>query len=105
MRHKPSPVTPDALPVEQAMRQSAPLSNLRLLLRESADRFEAIRPQLPASLAACVKPGPVDSEGWSLLAANSSVAAKLRHMQPQLEETLRKRGWQSTTIRVRVQMS
>ena len=38
-----------------------------------------VRPLLPAALARHVRPGPVDAEGWSLLAANAGVAAKLRH--------------------------
>ena len=46
-------------------------------MRDSNARFETIRPALPSLLAAHVKPGPVDPEGWSLLAANGSVAAKL----------------------------
>lgn len=54
-------------------------------------------------MAAHVKPGPVDEAGWSLLAANASVAAKLRQLQPRLEEMLRERGWEVSAIRVKVQ--
>jgi len=57
----------------------------------------------PAALAAHVKPGPVDDAGWSLLAANASVAAKLRQLQPRLEDVLRERGWPVSAIRVKVQ--
>jgi hypothetical protein len=38
-----------------------------------------------------------------LLAANASVAAKLRQLQPRLEEVLRERGWQVNAVRVKVQ--
>jgi len=100
---RPSPVTPDALRIEQALQQSAPLARLQGLLRDSNARFEAIRPGLPAALCPHVKPGPVDETGWSLLAANASVAAKLRQLQPRLEEMLRERGWQVSAIRVKVQ--
>ena len=100
---RPPPVTPDALRIEQALQQSAPLVRLRQLMHDSNDRFEAIRPGLPAAMAAYVKPGPVDEAGWSLLAANASVAAKLRQLQPRLEELLRERGWQVSAIRVKVQ--
>ena len=96
-------MTPDALRIEQAMGQSAPLERLRLLMRESNERFEAIRTSLPAALAPHVRPGPVDEAGWSLLAANASVAAKLRQLQPRLEEALREQGWQVSSIRVKVQ--
>ena len=85
------------------MAQSAPLARLQTLMQESNARFEAIRPALPAALAAHVRPGPVDENGWSLLAANAAVAAKLRQLQPRLEELVRERGWQVSAIRVKVQ--
>ena len=75
------------------------------LLRDSNARFDAIHPYLPAALAPHVKPGPVDELGWSLLAANASVAAKLRQLQPRLEAVLKERGWQVSAIRVKVQSS
>ncbi len=100
---RPTPVTPDALRIEQALQQSAPLARLQGLLRESNARFAAIQPFLPAALARHVKPGPVDETGWSLLAANASVAAKLRQLQPRLEQVLVERGWQVSAIRVKVQ--
>ena len=87
----------------QALQRSEPLARLGQLLRDSNARFDAIRPCLPAALAPHVKPGPVDELGWSLLAANASVAAKLRQLQPRLEEILRERGWQISAIRVKVQ--
>jgi hypothetical protein len=89
--------------LKQALQRSEPLARLGQLLRDSAARFDAIRPCLPAALAPHVKPGPVDDLGWSLLAANASVAAKLRQLQPRLEEVLRERGWQVSAIRVKVQ--
>jgi hypothetical protein len=76
---------------------------LQQLMRDSNVRFEAIRSSLPMTLTPHVKPGPVDEEGWSLLAANASVAAKLRQLQPRLEDVLRERGWQVSSIRVKVQ--
>ena len=100
---RPPPVTPDALRIEQALQQSAPLARLQSLMRDSNARFDAIRFSLPAALAAHVKPGPVDETGWSLLAANASVAAKLRQLQPRLEDILRERGWEVSAIRVKVQ--
>ena len=72
-------------------------------LQDSQARLDAIRPALPSLLAAHIRPGPVDAEGWSLLVPNASVAAKLRQLQPRLEDTLRTRGWQITSIRIKVQ--
>jgi len=87
----------------QALQRSEPLVRLGQLLRDSAARFDAIRPCLPAALAPHVKPGPVDELGWSLLAANASVAAKLRQLQPRLEAVLKERGWEVSAIRIKVQ--
>ena len=91
------------LSVEQALSRSPPLAQLSQLLRESNARYDVIRPLLPESLAPHVKPGPVDEQGWSLLAANAAVAAKLRQLQPRLETELRNRGWQVSAIRVKTQ--
>jgi hypothetical protein len=102
---KPPPVTPNALRIEEVLGRSEPLARLQQLMRDSHARLDAIRAVMPAALAAHVRPGPVDEEGWSLLAANASVAAKLRQLQPRLEDTLRSRGWQVTAIRIKVQSS
>jgi hypothetical protein len=96
-------VTPNALPIETVLQGSVPLARLQKLMRDSTARFEAIRPHLPASLVPHTKPGPIDESGWSLLAANSSVAAKLRHLQPRLEQILQERGLQTSSIRIKVQ--
>jgi len=96
-------MTPDALRLEHALQLSAPLARLRERVQDSNARFEAIRSCLPPAMASHVKPGPVDEQGWSLLAANASVAAKLRQLQPRLEEIVRERGWTVSTIRVKVE--
>jgi hypothetical protein len=100
---QPAPVTPNALRLEQAIERSAPLARLQSLLRDSKARFDAILPSLPTTLAPHVRPGPVDETGWTLLAANAAVAAKLRQLQPRLEGALIERGWQINSIRVKVQ--
>ena len=90
------------MPVREALQRSAPLEHLRALLRESAARFETVAPQLPAGLARHVRPGPIDADGWSLLAANAAVAAKLRQLEPRLSEALAQAGWPARTIRIKV---
>ena len=97
-----NPVTPDALGIREALARSAPLAALQSRLRESAARFEAIRACLPSALAMHVRPGPLDAENWSLLAANPAVAAKLRQLQPRLEATLADGGWPALSLRIRV---
>ena len=71
-------------------------------MRDSNARFEAIRAAPPRAARRLREARPVDDAGWSLLAANASVAAKLRQLQPRLEDLLREGGWQVTAIRVKV---
>jgi hypothetical protein len=96
------PMTPDALRLDQALQQSAPLANLKRRIQDSNARFAAILPGLPTGLVPHIKPGPVDESGWTLLAANASVAAKLRQIKPQLEHMLNDAGWKMDVIRVKV---
>ena len=49
-----------------------------------------------------VRAGPIDDEGWSLLASNAAVAAKLRHLLPRFADTLREQGWPELPIRVHI---
>ncbi len=98
-----SPASPHALPLDQAISGNDALVRLTALLRESNDRLTAILPLLPETLATHVRAGPLDESGWSLLAANAAVAAKLRQLQPRLENALRERGWQVSPIRVKIQ--
>lgn len=90
------------LTLSDALQRSAPLAALAARLQASNARFEAIRPGLPPALRTQVKPGPIDEEGWSLLAANAAVAAKLRHLLPLLDGLLRDQGLAPLPIRVRI---
>lgn len=94
------PVRP--LPLTDALQRSAPLAALAARMQASNARFAAIQPALPPALRAHVKPGPIDEEGWSLLAANAAVAAKLRHLLPLLDRVLREQGLAALPIRVRI---
>lgn len=94
---------PAAQPIGEALANCAPLARLQALLRESNARFEVIRPLLPAALASAVRAGPVDEDGWALLASSPAVAAKLRQLLPRFEAALRQHGWQGSAVRVRVQ--
>jgi hypothetical protein len=100
---KTPPLVPAALPLDAAIARSAPLALLRERLHDSQSRFAAIRGLLPVPLAGQVSPGPVDDEGWSLLASSGSAAAKLRQLRPRLEQALREGGWQVSAIRIKVQ--
>ncbi|TDP63382.1 DciA family protein [Roseateles toxinivorans] len=93
---------PDALTIGQALSRHSALGQLQLRLRQSNACFDAIREALPGALVKAVQAGPVDDAGWTLLAANAAVAAKLRQLQPRLEDALRERGLAVATIRIKV---
>lgn len=94
---------PDPLPIARALAGHEGLARLGRLLHESNRRMAVVLPALPGTLSRFVRPGPVDEEGWSLLAANAAVAAKLRHLQPHLEAMLAEQGIQPHQIRIKVQ--
>lgn len=93
---------PLGLPLARALDQNASLADLARRLAMSNGRYAAIRPHLPELLQAQVRAGPIDDEGWSLLASNAAVAAKLRHLLPRLTDTLRQQGWPDLPIRVHI---
>jgi hypothetical protein len=101
----PKPSTsavPLGISLARALDQSSSLADLARRLEQSNARYAAIRLHLPEPLRTQVQPGPVDEQGWSLLASNAAVAAKLRHLLPRLAETLREQGWPELPIRVRI---
>jgi hypothetical protein len=108
-RFRPSvafkPMVPDVPPVTKVLSRPSPLASLMKRLKASQDCLEVVRTCLPPAMAPYVKAGPLDDEGWTLLAANSSVSAKLRQLQPRLIEALAEKGIKINAIRVRVQKS
>ncbi len=101
-----TPSTPRRLhPVtlQQAAQDSPTLARLAQLARESGDRLEAVELLIPASLRPSVRPGPIDGPVWCLLVDGSAAAAKLRQVVPALIDRLRDRGWEVTSIRLKVQ--
>jgi hypothetical protein len=98
-----APITPSALRVQDALARSEPLALLQRRLRESNARFETLRDVMPPALALHLRPGPLDADGWTLLAANTAVAAKLRQLQPRLEAALLDAGWPAGLLRIKVQ--
>lgn len=96
-------VVPLARPLGDSLAGDDGLASLLARVRASQARLDALADVLPGLLRQHVRAGPLDDEGWTLLAANSAVAAKLRHLLPTLMETLVAKGWQATSIRVKVQ--
>jgi hypothetical protein len=96
-------VAPLARPLGQSLAGDAGLSSLLARVRASQARLDALADVLPGLLRQHLRAGPLDDDGWTILAANSAVASKLRHLLPTLAETLVAKGWQATPIRVKVQ--
>ena len=94
---------PGTLALGDALGRSTPLAQLLRRARESQQRFDAVSGLLPPGLREAVRPGPLDDEGWVLLVAHGSAAAKLRQLLPRLDEALLAGGWQGTPMKVRVQ--
>ena len=96
-------VVPLARPLGESLKGDDGLSGLLARVRASQARLDALADVLPGLLRQHLRAGPLDDDGWTILAANSAVASKLRHLLPTLEETLVAKGWQATSIRVKVQ--
>jgi hypothetical protein len=92
-----------ALPLADALQASEPLARLAERMRESKRRFDCITPLLHGGLAAHAQPGPVDVHGWTVLAANAAVAAKLRQLVPLFVAQLAEHGFAPLPLRVKVQ--
>lgn len=98
MNRKLHPVT-----LQQAAEEAPTLSRLLELARDSADRLKAVEFLIPIPLRSAIKAGPIDGPSWCLLAESSAAAAKLRQLLPALQDCLRNRGWEITSIRIKVQ--
>jgi hypothetical protein len=96
-------VVPRTRPIGESLQGDDSLAGLLSRVRASQARLDALADVLPGLLRQHLRAGPLDDDGWTILAANSAVAAKLRHLLPTLAETLVARGWQATAIRVKVQ--
>jgi len=96
-------VVPRARPIAESLAGDGGLANLLARVRTSQARLDALADVLPATLRAQLRAGPLDDDGWTLLAGNAAVAAKLRHLLPTIAEALASKGWQATSIRVKVQ--
>jgi len=90
--------------LQQAAEDSPTLARLAQLARQSGEQLKAVEPLIPPSLRSAVKPGPIDGLSWCLLVENNAAAAKLRQVIPALLNSLRDRGSQITSIRLKVEV-
>lgn len=88
----------------QAAADSPTLARLSALAQDSNDRLKAIKYLLPEALWVAIQPGPIDGANWCLLVNSNAASAKLRQLAPALLAHLRTKGWDVTSLRVKVQM-
>ncbi len=100
MNRRLHPVT-----LQQAAEDSPTLARLAELARDSGERLKAVESLIPAPLRSAVKAGPIDGPAWCLLVEGNAAAAKLRQVVPALQAHLCGRGWEVTSIRIKVQTS
>lgn len=86
----------------QATEASPTLAALAERARDAAARLGAIQDLIPADLRAGVQAGPAQGEEWCVLVGSNAAAAKLRQLVPSLLARLRVRGWQVSTLRIKV---
>ncbi len=102
MSHPDARSNAPAQALRQALDGSEPLSRLLLRVQASRDCLAAVVPVLPPELRGAVQAGPLDDSGWTLLAANAAVAAKLRQLMPVLSDALVARSIAVAALRIKV---
>jgi len=89
--------------LQQAADGSPTLAGLLARARDVNERLRAIEELIPAEMRAAVQAGPAEGDVWCLLVQGSAAAAKLRQLTPRLVTRLRAKGWEVTSIRLKVQ--
>ena len=101
--HQPMSRPQQAITLAQAALQSPSLAQLARLAAESAHRLKSVEFLIPEPLRPAIQAGPIDGEAWCLLVQGNAAAAKLRQLLPAIQSGLRDRGWEVTSIRLKVQ--
>ena len=99
MNRRAHPVT-----LLQATQDSPMLARLTELTRDSVARLKAIEAMIPAPLRSAITAGPIEGPIWCLIVNSNAAAAKIRQFLPSFEAHLRARGWEITSIRIKVQI-
>ncbi|GAD23161.1 hypothetical protein [Acidovorax sp. MR-S7] len=92
-----------AISLQQASQESPTLARLTALTRESSDRLKAIETLIPPLLRPALQAGPIEGTCWCLLVRSNAAAAKVRQLLPAFQAQLRNRGWEVTSIRLKIQ--
>lgn len=94
-----------AVTILQASQDSPTFARLTELTRDSVARLQAIEFLIPSSLRSMVTAGPIEGQSWCLILSNNAAAAKIRQLTPSFQAHLRTKGWDVTTIRLKVQIN
>ena len=94
-----------AVPIAQAVENSAALGRLASQVRESAHRLETIESLIPQALRPAVQAGPINGDTWCLLVTSNSAAAKLRQLSPLILARLKTGGIEVNSIRLKILMA
>lgn len=89
--------------LQQAADGSPTLASLLARARDAGERLKAVEELIPLDMRPAVQAGPAEGDVWCLLVTGSAAAAKLRHLTPLLVQRLRNRGWEVSSIRLKVQ--
>lgn len=91
-----------AVTLFEATEGSPTLAGLAARARDANERLAAVQDLLPPEMRPAVQAGPAEGEVWCMLVNGSAAAAKLRQLAPLLHARLRSRGWEVSTIRIKV---
>ena len=91
-----------AVPIAQAVENSAALGHLTELVKESSARLKAVSLLIPAGIRPAIKAGPIDGQVWCLLVTGNAAAAKLRQLSPLILSKLISAGEDVTSIRLKI---
>jgi hypothetical protein len=94
--------TVPAVSLQQAAEGSPTLGSLMARARDTAERLKAVEGLIPPAMRGAVQAGPAEGDVWCLLVNGSAAAAKLRQLAPMLQARLKSRGWDVSTIRIKV---
>jgi hypothetical protein len=75
---------------------------LGALIAQSNQYLSDVEHLIPRGLRPTVKAGPLDSESWCVVVSNPTVATKLRHLLPDIEQCLRHKHRSPITVRIKV---
>lgn len=88
--------------LQQAVRANPVLADVAERAWASHRLLQRVQVHLPPMLRPQVTAGPLEAQTWCLLAANPSVAAKVRQLAPVLLAAARAAGADVQTLQVRV---